>query len=108
MTTPAPAASAPRRSALGLASIIATGIGLVIVGVMVLVSFIPEMSAILWLLIVVIPIVMVAAFIGLVLGIIGIVVAVRRSQSVVLPVLGVVLAIAVFVVGAGLVNGWFV
>lgn len=111
MTAPAPAAppaSAPRRSGLGLGSIIVTGIGLAIVGVMILISLIPEMQAILWLLIVVIPIVMIAAFIGLVLGVIGIVVAVRRSQSPVFAVIGVVLAISVFVAGAGLINGWFV
>lgn len=111
MTDPAPAAppaSALRRSVLGLASIIVTGIGLAIVGVMILISLIPEMQAILWLLIVVIPIVMIAAFIGLVLGVIGIVVAVRRSQSPVFSVIGVVLAISVFVAGAGLINGWFI
>ena len=84
-----------------------TASGLVLVGVMILISLIPEMQAILWLLIVVIPGVIILALVGIVLGLIGIILAIRRQQAVVLPVIGIVLSLAVLVVGGGFINGSF-
>ena len=84
-----------------------TASGLVLVGVMIRISLIPEMQAILWLLIVVIPGVIILALVGIVLGLIGIILAIRRQQSVVLPVIGIVLSLAVLVVGGGFISGSF-
>lgn len=77
------------------------------VGIILLIAMIPDMWAILWLLIVVIPVTIGLAIIALILGILGLIPPLNRGRSVVLSIIGTVLS-AVVVVGAfGLLDGWY-
>lgn len=98
---PAPARAARRPlDILGLIGLIVAALALLPALFVLGVGFIPEMNAIWWLGIILIPILAIAGAIALVLGVIGIPVAVRRGGSFVLSIVAIVLgAVALFPLG---------
>ncbi|GAA1662207.1 hypothetical protein [Microbacterium lacus] len=94
MTTP-PAAPVQKRrlDVLGLIAIVVASLALVPSLLVFLIGLIPEMNAIWWLGIILIPVLGVAGVIALVLAIIGVIVAVRRGTRFVLSIVGGVLGI---------------
>lgn len=78
---------------LGIIAIVVAAIVLVPSIGILLIGLIPEMNAIWWLGIVVIPLAGIAGAIAIVLGIIGIVVAVRRGGRYVVSIVGIVLGV---------------
>lgn len=94
MTTP-PAAPVQKRrlDVLGLIAIVVASLALVPSLLVFLIGLIPEMNAIWWLGIILIPVLGVAGVIALVLAIIGVIVAVQRGTRFVLSIVGGVLGI---------------
>lgn len=98
MTTP-PAAPVQKRrlDVLGLIAIVVASLALVPSLLVFLIGLIPEMNAIWWLGIILIPVLGVAGVIALVLAIIGVIVAVQRGTRFVLSIVGGVLGILLLV-----------
>lgn len=91
-----PSAAQPRRrplDILGLVGLIVAALALLPALLVLAVGFIPEMNAIWWLGIVLIPILAIAGAIALVLGAVGIPVAVRRRGSFALSIVSIVLGL---------------
>lgn len=101
MTTPAPmpAPARPRRrlDVLGLIAVIVAALVLLPSLAVFLIGLIPEMNAIWWLGIVLLPFLAIAGIIALVLGVIGVIVAVRRGTRFALSIIGGVLGILMLV-----------
>lgn len=98
MTAPAyggpPAAPARRRvDVLGLIAVILAGVGLVPTLLVFLIGLIPEMNAIWWLGIVIIPLLAIGGIIVGILGISGVVLGIRRRTRYALSVIGVALGL---------------
>lgn len=85
----------PRRAfdVLGLIAVIVAAVGIVPTLLIFLIGLIPEMNAIWWLLIAVLPILAIAGVVSLALGVVGVIVGVRRSARFVLSVIGIVLGL---------------
>jgi hypothetical protein len=77
----------------GLIAVIIAGAALVPGLLVFLIGLIPEMNAIWWLGIVLLPILGFAGAIAVVLGIVGIVIGPRRGSRVVLSIVGIVLGV---------------
>lgn len=94
MTTP-PAAPVHKRrlDVLGLIAIVVASLVLVPSLLVFLIGLIPEMNAIWWFGIILIPFLGVAGVVAVVLAIIGVIVAVRRGTRFVLSIIGGVLGI---------------
>lgn len=90
-----PQPPAPRRviDVIGIVSLCVAGIVLLPALGVLLIGLIPEMNAIWWLGIILLPIMGVAGAVAAVLGIVGIVVAVRRGGRYVLSIAGIVLGL---------------
>ena len=100
MTAPAPmpaAGSKRRLDVLGLVGVIIAGLALLPTLLVFLVGLIPDMNAIWWLGIVLIPILGIAGVLALVLGLIGVIVAVRRRSRFVLSIIAGMLGILLLV-----------
>jgi len=106
MTTP-PAAPVQKRrlDVLGLIAIVVASLALVPSLLVFLIGLIPEMNAIWWLGIILIPVLGVAGVIALVLAIIGVIVAVRRGTRFVLSIVGGVLGILLLLPIAAILIG---
>lgn len=105
--TAAPATTTNRLSILGLVSVIVVAIAIVPILVIVLVSLLPDMQAILWTLIIVLPFAGLLAAIALIIGALGLIPALNRGRSPVLPILGTAISALVVLVTVGLLSGWF-
>jgi hypothetical protein len=91
---PAAAPTAARRrpvDVLGIVAVCVAAVALLPTLALFLIGLIPEMNAIWWLGIIVIPIIGVVGALVVVLGIVGIIVAARRHGRFVLSVIGIVL-----------------
>lgn len=112
MTTP-PVAPTPRtstadtrpRDVLGLIAVILAAVAIVPALLVFLIGLIPEMNAIWWLGIVLIPIMGIAGVLALLLGIIGVIVAARRGGRFVLSIIGGVLGILLLLPIAAILFG---
>lgn len=94
MTTPPVEPAQKRRlDVLGLIAVIVAALAIVPALLVFLIGLIPEMNAIWWLGIILIPILGVAGVVALVLAIIGVIVAARRGARFVLSVIGGALGI---------------
>jgi hypothetical protein len=91
----APAAAPARRrlDVFGLVAVIVAGVILVPTALVLLIGLIPEMNAIWWLGLVLIPLCTVAGVTALVLSIVGLVIGARRGRVAVLSAVGAVLGV---------------
>ncbi|WP_396668834.1 hypothetical protein [Microbacterium sp. R86528] len=94
------------RSGLGLAAVIVAAVALSPAVLLVLISLIPGMNAVLWLLIVVLPVVGLLGLVALILGIIALVKA-RPGVSKTLPIVGTALGAFAVLAPVSLVFGWW-
>lgn len=96
MTRPIVPAPAPARRPIdipGLIAVIVAGIALLPGLAVFLIGLIPEMNAIWWLGIVLLPLLGFAGAVAIVLGIVGIVLGARRGSRSVLSIVGIVLGV---------------
>jgi hypothetical protein len=90
------ATSAPARrpfDVLGLIGVIVGGLGVLPALLVFVIGLVPEMNAIWWLGIVLIPLLGITGLIALVLGVIGVVVGVRRRGRYVMSIVAIVLGV---------------
>jgi hypothetical protein len=93
MTTPPQPAIRRPLDILGLVGVIIAAVALLPAVLVLLIGLVPEMNAIWWLGIVLIPILGFAGAVAIVLGIVGIIVAVRRRGRFVLSIIAIVLGL---------------
>lgn len=92
-TTPVDAPPARKRDVLGIVAVIVAAIGLLPTLAVFLIGLVPEMNAIWWLGIIIIPLLAMLGVVVLVLAIIGIVVGVRRHSRFVWSIVAAVLGL---------------
>lgn len=94
-TPPVPPAAPAKRplDLFGVIAVCVAGVVLLPALLVFLVGLIPEMNAIWWLGIVLIPILGIAGALAVILGIVGVVVAARRRSRYVLSIIGIVLGV---------------
>lgn len=108
MTSATPVPRTRRVSGFGIASLILCAVAVLPVVAIILIGLLPDMMAIYWLLIVVLPFAVFAGGVAVLLGVVGIILAARARASLVLPIVGVVIGFIVVILPTGVLSGWFV